>query len=330
MFALVVIIVIVALIFDYTNGFHDAANAIATSIATRALAPVPALAMAAVGNFVGAFLGQGVAKTVGSGIIDAPVGRVGLVLVLGALVGAICWNMITWWFGLPTSSSQALIGGLVGSAIAASAVVEWLGVVEKVVIPMILSPVVGFIGAYLFVMLLLRMFRRWTYGQAMKRFRIAQVFSAAAMSLGHGLQDAQKTMGIIVLALVVGGYQTGFDIPFWVQFAAAAAISLGTAAGGWRIMRTLGKRIVELDPLRGFSAETVASGVLYTTAFVWNAPISTTQTITGSIMGAGATRGSYAVRWRVGIDIAWAWVLTLPCAAGIAALAFFLLSLILL
>lgn len=330
MFALVVIIVVVALVFDYTNGFHDAANAIATSIATRALAPVPALALAAIGNFVGAFLGQGVAKTVGSGIIDAPVGRVGLVLVLGALVGAICWNMITWWFGLPTSSSQALIGGLVGSALAASAVVQWLGVVEKVVIPMILSPVVGFIGAYLLVMLLLRMFKKWTYGRAMKRFRIAQAFSAGAMSLGHGLQDAQKTMGIIVLTLVIGGYQTSFDIPFWVQFSAAAAISLGTAAGGWRIMRTLGKRIVELDPLRGFSAETIASGVLYTTAFVWNAPISTTQTITGSIMGAGATRGPYAVRWRVGIDIAWAWVLTLPCAAGIAALAFFLLSFILL
>lgn len=330
MFALVVIIVVVALVFDYTNGFHDAANAIATSIATRALAPVPALALAAIGNFVGAFLGQGVAKTVGSGIIDAPVGRVGLVLVLGALVGAICWNMITWWFGLPTSSSQALVGGLVGSALAASAVVQWLGVVEKVVIPMILSPVVGFIGAYLLVMLLLRMFKKWTYGRAMKRFRIAQAFSAGAMSLGHGLQDAQKTMGIIVLTLVIGGYQTSFDIPFWVQFSAAAAISLGTAAGGWRIMRTLGKRIVELDPLRGFSAETIASGVLYTTAFVWNAPISTTQTITGSIMGAGATRGPYAVRWRVGIDIAWAWVLTLPCAAGIAALAFFLLSFILL
>ena len=330
MFALVVLIVIVALIFDYTNGFHDAANAIATSIATRALAPIPALALAATGNFIGAFLGQGVAKTVGSGIIDAPAGRLGLIVVLAALVGAICWTLITWWLGLPTSSSQALIGGLVGGALAASAVVQWGGVVEKVVIPMILSPVVGFIGAYLLVMSLLRVFRKVVYARAMKGFRVAQIFSAAAMSLGHGLQDAQKTMGIIVLALVVGGYQQEFFIPFWVQFSAAAAISLGTAAGGWRIMRTLGKRIVELDPLRGFSAETVASGVLYTTAFVWNAPISTTQTITGSIMGAGATRGPYAVRWRVGIDIAWAWVLTLPAAAGIAALAFFALRWVLL
>ena len=204
MLALVVVIVVVALIFDYTNGFHDAANAIATSIATRALAPVPALALAAGGNFIGAFLGQGVAKTVGSGIIDAPAGRLGLVIVLSALVGAICWNMITWWFGLPTSSSQALIGGLVGAALAASAVVQWLGVFEKVVIPMVLSPIVGFIGAYLLVMALLRIFRKVVYARAMRGFRIAQVFSAGAMSLGHGLQVEQKTMGINVLALVVG------------------------------------------------------------------------------------------------------------------------------
>ena len=321
----VIAIVVIALVFDYTNGFHDAANAIATCVSTRALAPRSALLMAAFFNFVGAFIGTGVASTVGKGIIEAPDGSSGLTLVAGALIGAITWNMITWYFGMPSSSSHALIGGLVGAALASGAVVKWAGVVDKVVIPMILSPLVGFTLAFLLMHLILRVFRNREARKVNNGFRHAQIFSAAAMSLGHGLQDAQKTMGVIVLALVVGGYQDDFDIPLWVKFAAAAAISLGTYAGGWRIMRTLGRRIIALDPPRGFAAETVAASVLYVTAFFFKAPISTTQTITGSILGVGATKRLSAVRWGVAGNILWAWVLTIPMAALVAGIVEWLL-----
>lgn len=320
MFWAVLAIVVIALIFDYTNGFHDAANAIATSVSTRALTPKVALIMAAVANFVGAFLGDGVAKTVGSGIIEAPTGEAGLVLIAGALFGAITWNMITWYFGMPSSSSHALIGGLVGAALSAGATVEWQGVIDKVIIPMILSPIAGFLLAGALMVAILWAFRRRNAHRTTVGFRRAQVVSAGAMAVGHGLQDAQKTMGIIVLALVVGGYQTGGDIPLWVKFAAAGAISLGTYSGGWRIMRTLGRRIIHLDPARGFAAETVAASVLFVTAFVYKAPISTTQTITGSIMGVGATKRLSAVRWGVAKNIGVAWVLTLPMAALVAAI----------
>ena len=316
----VIAIVALALIFDYTNGFHDAANAIATSVSTRALTPRAALIMAAVANFIGAFLGDAVAKTVGSGIITAPQGEAGLVLVAGAVVGAITWNMITWYFGMPSSSSHALIGGLVGAALSAGAVVEWQGILDKVVVPMIFSPLVGFLLAGGLMVGILWGFRRRNAGRTTTGFRRLQVVSAALMALGHGLQDAQKTMGIIVLALVVAGYQTGTDIPLWVKLAAAGAISLGTYSGGWRIMRTLGRRIIHLDPARGFAAETSAAAVLFTTAFIFHAPISTTQTITGAIMGVGATKRLSAVRWGVAGNIAVAWVLTLPAAALVAAI----------
>jgi PiT family inorganic phosphate transporter len=315
----VIAIVVIALVFDYTNGFHDAANAIATCVSTQALTPRAALLMAAFFNFVGAFIGTGVASTVGKGIIEAPDGPSGLTLVAGALIGAITWNLITWYFGLPSSSSHALIGGLVGAALASSSTVKWDGVVDKVLIPMILSPLVGFVLAYLLMRLIMFVFRNREARKVNNGFRHAQIGSAAAMALGHGLQDAQKTMGVIVLALVVGGYQDDFSIPVWVTFCAAAAISLGTYAGGWRIMRTLGRRIIALDPPRGFAAETVASSVLYVTAFVFKAPISTTQTITGSILGVGATKRLSAVRWGVAGNILWAWVLTLPAAALVAA-----------
>jgi PiT family inorganic phosphate transporter len=325
----VVVIIVVALAFDYTNGFHDAANAIATSVSTRALTPRVALLMAAVFNFVGAFLGTEVAKTVGSGIIEPPSGAEGLELVFAALVGAIGWNLTTWWLGLPSSSSHALIGGLVGAAIASGATVLWAGVVEDVVIPMVLSPTVGFVLAFLLMLVIFWVFRNAAPARVTRGFRAAQTVSAGAMALGHGLQDAQKTMGVIVLALVVGGYQDDFDIPLWVQAAAATAISLGTYAGGYRIMRTLGRRIIHLDPPRGFAAETTASSVLYTTAFVFAAPISTTQTITGSILGVGATRRLSAVRWGVAGDIGIAWVLTLPMAGLCAAVVWFATDLIL-
>ncbi|GLW10341.1 inorganic phosphate transporter [Microtetraspora sp. NBRC 13810] len=324
--ALVIGVIVVALIFDYTNGFHDAANAIATSVSTRALTPRAALFMAAAMNFLGAHLGEEVAKTVGSGIIEPPDGSHGLVIVGSGLVGAITWNIITWYFGLPSSSSHALIGGLVGSALAASAVVKWDGVVEKVVIPMILSPLIGFGLGAIIMIAIFWIFRRSTPARTNRGFRYAQTVSAAAMALGHGLQDAQKTMGVIFLALIVGGYaQPGDPIPQWVIFSAAAAISLGTYAGGWRIMRTLGRRIIALDPPQGFAAETAAATVLYGAAIGFQAPISTTHTITSAIMGVGATKRMSAVRWGVAGNIVTAWVLTIPAAALVAALSYFAL-----
>jgi PiT family inorganic phosphate transporter len=320
--AATVVVIVVALGFDYTNGFHDAANAIATSVSTRALAPRTALLMAAVMNLIGAFLSTAVATTVGSGIIDAPVGIPGLVVVLCALIGAIVWNLITWYFGMPSSSSHALIGGLVGAALASAGTVKWGGVLDKVIIPMVVSPVVGFVLAALLMLAILWIFRNGRPRRLTRGFRHAQTVTAAAMALGHGLQDAQKTMGVIVLALVVGGFHQGFDVPWWVILLSAGALSAGTYSGGWRIMRTLGRRIIDLDPPRGFAAEATASAVLYTTAFAFAAPISTTQTITSSILGVGATKGLGAVRWTVAGNIVVAWVLTIPMAALVAALAF--------
>jgi inorganic phosphate transporter, PiT family len=322
--ALVIAVIAVALAFDYTNGFHDAANAIATSVSTRALTPRVALVLAAVMNFVGAFLGTGVAETVGKGVIAAPSGSHGLTVVLGGLIGAISWNIITWYFGLPSSSSHALIGGLVGAAIvAAGSSVQWSGVVNDVLIPMVLSPAIGFAAAYLLMIAIMWLFRRVNPGKANRGFRLSQTVSAAAMALGHGLQDAQKTMGVIFLALIVYGSVNSDDpIPWWVKIAAAAAISLGTYAGGWRIMRTLGRRIIHLDPPRGFAAETTAATTLYVMAIGLHAPVSTTQTITASVVGVGATKRFSAVRWGVARSIVIAWILTIPAAAAMAGLVY--------
>ena len=321
---IIVAVVVVALIFDYTNGFHDAANAIATSVSTRALTPRVALMMAAVMNFVGAFLGQKVAKTV-SETIDPGLGTHALVIVMSGLLGAIIWNIITWYLGLPSSSSHALIGGLVGAAVAAGASAYWDVVLMKVVIPMFLSPLVAFSLGALMMVLIMWLFRRANPGRANRGFRLAQTVSAAAMALGHGLQDAQKTMGVIFLALLAGGHVgKDDDLPLWVIFAAAAAISLGTWSGGWRIMRTLGRRIIHLDPPRGFAAESVAASVLYTTSYVFEAPISTTHTITSAVMGVGATKRLSAVRWGVAKSILTAWVLTFPMAALAAAICYWI------
>ncbi|GAA2007643.1 MULTISPECIES: inorganic phosphate transporter [Nocardioides] len=323
--AIVIAVVVVALVFDYTNGFHDAANAIATSVSTRALTPRVALGMAAIMNFIGAFLGQEVANTVGSVITPESGGSHGLVIVMSGLLGAIAWNLLTWYYGLPSSSSHALIGGLVGAALASGSVVKWDVVVDKIILPMIASPLFGFAAAFLLMLGIMWGFRRRNPHRTMRGFRIAQTLSAAAMALGHGLQDAQKTMGVIFLALVTGGYAgADDDLPIWVILAAAAAISAGTWAGGWRIMRTLGRRIIHLDPARGFASETVAAGVLYTTAFVFEAPISTTHTITSAVMGAGATKRFSAVRWGVARSIVTAWVLTFPAAGAVAAGLYFL------
>jgi inorganic phosphate transporter, PiT family len=328
--AVVILVIAVAVAFDYTNGFHDAANAIATSVSTRALTPRVALLLAAAMNFLGAFLGTKVAETVGSGIIEAPDKSVsGLLVVLAALLGAISWNLITWYFGLPSSSSHALIGGLIGAGLAGGVVVQWQGIVDKVVLPMVISPLVGFTLAGLLMIGLLWVFRSKAPGRVTRGFRGAQTVSAAAMALGHGLQDAQKTMGVIFLALVTYGAVDADDsIPVWVIVLAATAISLGTYSGGWRIMRTLGRRIIHLDPPRGFAAETTASAVLYTTAYVFAAPISTTHTITSAVMGVGATKRLSAVRWGVARSIVIGWVVTIPAAAAVAAACYGVVSLI--
>jgi PiT family inorganic phosphate transporter len=328
--AIVIAVVVIALAFDYTNGFHDAANAIATSVSTRALTPRVALILAAVMNFVGALLGQEIANTV-KDVIGPPDGNHGLVIVMAGLMGAIVWNLVTWYFGLPSSSSHALIGGLVGAAIAGGAVVHWATIVEKVLIPMVLSPLFGFCAAFVVMLSIMWIFRKRNPHRVHRGFRLMQTFSAAALALGHGLQDAQKTMGVIFLALITAYPENygGDDLPLWVVLAAATAISAGTYSGGWRIMRTLGRRIIHLDPARGFSAEAVGAGVLYSTAFIFHAPISTTHTITSAVMGAGATKRLSAVRWGVARSILAAWVLTFPMAGLVAAGSYFLLHLVL-
>ncbi|HEY0539542.1 MAG TPA: inorganic phosphate transporter [Actinoallomurus sp.] len=327
--AALIVVVGIALFFNYTNGFHDAANAIATSVSTRALTPRAALALAAVMNLVGAFLGTGVAKTVGSGIIDPPKDLHGLTIVAAALIGAIVWNLITWYYGLPSSSTHGLVGGLIGAALAASGSVLWATVLEKVVLWMVLSPVLGLILGYFVMVAILWIFRHSHPGRVGRRFRIAQSLSAAAMALGHGLQDAQKTMGIIVLALVTTGYQDASDshVPVWVILTCAAVLSFGTYAGGWRIMRTLGRKVIELDPPKGFAAEATAASILYATAFIWQAPVSTTHTITSAIMGVGSTKRLSAVRWGVAGNIMAAWILTIPAAGIVAAIAYWIINL---
>lgn len=322
-YLLVSFIIVVALVFDFTNGFHDAANAIATSVETKALQPKQALALAAIGNFVGAFISEGVARTVGSGIVDVASSVSGLYVVLGGVLGAIAWNMITWWFGIPSSSSHALIGGLVGAALASSEIVHWDGVIKKVAIPMVISPLVGFTLAFALTALLQNLFRNSMRSAVSKYFKGAQICSATAMSVGHGLQDAQKTMGVMTLALVVGGFHSGDSIPTWVKIAAALAIAAGTYAGGWRIMKTLGKRMVHIDQLRGVASEAVASSILFVLAINFKAPISTTHTITSAIIGSGAVGGKKAVSWPVVGKILSAWVVTVPMAAVCAALMVF-------
>ncbi|SDD83700.1 inorganic phosphate transporter [Glycomyces harbinensis] len=317
----VVVCIGAALLFGYTNGFHDSANAIATSISTRALRPRVALGMAAIGNFIGAHLGGKVAATVASGLVELPGGLDGILIVIAGLLGAITWNFITWYFGLPTSSSHSLFGGMVGATIAGGAVVLWSGIVDKIVLPTLISPLVGFVLGFLVMIAVYWLFRRGRPDKLNRGFRHAQTVSAAAMSLGHGMQDAAKVMGIIVLALTVGGYYTeGAPIPEWVYLASAAVMAAGTYAGGWRIIKTMGRRIIDLGPPQGFAAETVASAVLYANTFMLGAPISTTHTITSAIMGVGSTGGKRAVRWGVARSIVIAWIITFPIAALVGAL----------
>ena len=316
--ALLVIVVIVALGFDFTNGFHDTANAVATSVSTRALSPRLAVAVAAVANLAGAFVTTAVAKTVGKGIIDT--GLANEKTVLAALIGAIAWNLLTWWRGLPSSSSHALIGGLVGAAIvqSGSSGVQWHGVAHKVLIPAVFAPAIAFAGAFV-LLLAIYWFLVWlTPGIANRGFRLGQLVSGTFMAFTHGANDAQKTMGVIALALVENHSISHFYIPTWVKVAAGVAIALGTYVGGWRIMRTLGQRVFSMQPESGFAAQ-ITAGVTIYTATKLGYPLSTTHVISGSVMGAGATKRLSAVRWGVAGNIVSAWILTIPAAGLVAA-----------
>jgi inorganic phosphate transporter, PiT family len=322
-FALVVVLVL-AVAFDYINGFHDTANAIATSVATRALHPRHAILMATAFNFIGAFAGTAVAKTIGAGLVEEATST--QTVVAAALVGAIIWNLITWYLALPSSSSHALVGGLLGATLlaAGTGALKVSGLVNKVLIPMITSPLIGFVGAFVLMLLLYWIFRDQKRKPMARAFRRLQVLSAGYMAFSHGSNDAQKTMGIITLALFAAGVLPTIDVPLWVIVVSASALSLGTAVGGWRIMRTMGHRVVELEPVHGFAAETTAATVLIVTAHL-GMPVSTTHVISSAIMGVGSARGPKGVRWGVARRILLAWVITIPAAGMAAALAWFIL-----
>jgi PiT family inorganic phosphate transporter len=313
---LLIAVVAVALFFDFTNGFHDTANSIATSVSTRALSPRAAVLSAAILNFLGAFASFEVAATIAKGIVDQEI--MTLEIVLAGLVGAITWNLITWYLGLPSSSSHALIGGIAGSAIAAEGfgVVKWAGLREKVLIPSLVAPFLGVVVAAALMVGVLWLIRRRAPGTVNRIFRRVQLVSGGFVAFTHGTNDAQKTMGIIALALVASGHLSpDFERPpHWVIVSAAAAMGLGTYAGGWRIIKTLGLRVAKLEPPQGFAAQTACASILWTTAH-YGFPVSTTHTISGSVLGAGASTKFSAVRWGVAGNILLAWILTIPCAA---------------
>jgi PiT family inorganic phosphate transporter len=324
-YSLVIVVVVAALVFDYINGFHDAANSIATVVSTRVLSPGKAVVWAAFFNFAAIFVfGTAVAKTMGSGMIDLKV--VTSSVVLGGLIGAIIWDLITWYYGLPTSSSHALIGGYAGAAIAkagpsAILVSGW----TKTLLFIVVSPLIGLGLGFGIMVAIFWLCRKTAPSRVDALFRRLQLLSAALFSLGHGANDAQKTMGIIASALFAGGYISTFEIPLWVELAAYTAIAAGTLSGGWRIIHTMGSKITRLQPVGGFAAETAGAFSLFT-ATALGVPVSTTHTITGAIVGVGSTRRLSAVRWGVAGQIVWAWVLTIPAAAVISAATYYLLA----
>jgi PiT family inorganic phosphate transporter len=324
---LLVVVLVLAVVFDYINGFHDTANAIATSVSTRALRPSHAILMSATANFVGALTGTAVAKTIASGIATTPTGDDGQVVVAAALIGGITWNLITWRLGIPSSSSHALIGGLIGAAIASLGVgsLNGQGIFDRVIVPLVASPILGVAIGFGLMVLLLNLFRGAHPRRINDRFRRLQLLSAAYMAFSHGSNDAQKTMGIITLALVAAGVIPEPTVPLWVILIAASAISLGTAAGGWRIIRTMGQRVVKLDPVHGFAAETTAATIIVG-ASTLGMPVSTTHVISSAIMGVGASDRFSAVRWGVAGNIIAAWILTLPASGAVAWLAWEVLS----
>ena len=324
---LLLMVIVAAVIFDFINGFHDTANAIATVIATRVLAAWQAILMAAALNFAGALAGTAVAKTIGTGLIDPQ--AITQAAVFAALVGAIFWNLATWYYGIPSSSSHALVGGIVGASVAHAGVSAplWDQIAQKTVLPFVLSPLIGFVIAYVLMVVLLNVFQRASRHAMGTIFGRAQLASSAFMAFSHGGNDAQKTMGVITLALVSYGALPTFDtVPPWVILLSAAAMALGTAAGGWRIIRTMGTRLTHLQSVHGFAAETSAAMVIET-ASRYGFPLSTTHTIASTIMGVGATRGTGYVRWNVAGNMVTAWILTIPATAGVAFLCYALISL---
>ena len=318
---LFVAVVVIALGFDFTNGFHDTANAIATSVGTRAVTPRTAVLIASVANLAGAFVTTAVATNVATGIINGNLAT--LQTLLAALLGAIAWNLLTWWLGLPSSSSHALIGGLVGAALAQSGEdgVLWHGVAHKVVIPALLAPVIAFAGAFLLLLLIYWGFRWLNPGIASRGFKVGQLGTGTWVAFTHGANDAQKTMGVIALAIVLhnGGDVADLEIPTWVKVSAGLAIGLGTYVGGWRIIRTLGQGVVRMEPESGFAAQAAAGTTIYV-ATKYGYPLSTTHVVSGAVMGAGATKRLSAVRWGVAGNIVVAWLLTIPASAAVAAL----------
>jgi len=325
MLPLVILTVFVALIFDFSNGFHDAANSIATVVATRVLSPLTAVFWAAFFNFAAAFIfGVKVATTVGKGVVDPHV--VTQWVVLAALLGALGWNILTWYFGLPTSSSHALIGSLAGAAIthAGTGVLEWQGI-NKILVFIVLSPLLGLVVGFILMTITFRVLRQARQGPVTVWSRRLQLVSSALYSLGHGANDAQKTMGIIAILLFNSGYLGNeFYVPYWVRLISYVTIAAGTLSGGWRIIKTMGMRITDLRPIGGFCAETSGAATLFLASSL-GVPVSTTHTITGAIVGVGATRRFSAVRWGVAVEIVWAWILTIPCAGLLGALSYFIL-----
>lgn len=317
------LVIIVALAFEYINGFHDAANAIATVVSTKVLSARNAVIFGASLEFTGALLGTNVAKTIGSGIVDAA--SITQSVIICALLGAIIWNLVTWYYGLPSSSSHALIGGLIGASVAHAkglGVVKIHGVVQKVLIPMVTSPVLGFTFGFLFMLLLTHMFFKAHPEKINKYFKKLQLCSSGMMALSHGMNDAQKTMGIITLSLVTAGMYKGFDpttfkVPFWVIITCASTMAMGTMSGGWKIIKTMGSKVIKLKPIHGFAAETAAAGLIMT-ASSFGIPLSTTHVISTSIMGVGTTQRASAVKWSLVGNIVFAWVLTIPICIALS------------
>lgn len=323
---LTIIIVVLAIGFDFINGFHDSANAIATSVSTKVLTMRQAIIMSAVLNLIGAFINVKVASTIGSGLINPT--SISQVVVIAGLVGAIIWNLITWYFGIPSSSSHALIGGLIGAAIVfkrSVAIVDWVNLFWKVILWLIMSPIIGFIIGFIIMGLLNISLKSARPATVTKFFSKAQICSAALMAFNHGGNDAQKSMGVISMALLSGGLITEFHVPFWVKLSCAAAMALGTSTGGYKIIKTMGINMAKLAPINGFAAETGAAAVIFT-ATMFNAPVSTTHIISSSIMGVAASKRLSSVRWVLAKNIVWAWVLTIPVCAMISSLVFSLLK----
>jgi len=321
------IVVATALAFDFTNGFHDTANAVATSISTRAMQPRTAVTMAAVLNFIGAFISLEVAATVATGIVTADL--VTPTIVFAGLIGAIVWNLATWWFGLPSSSSHALIGGLIGAALVAAGTRAVIGdgVIENVVVPALVAPVLALLVAGTAILAAYALVGRLRPGPVSRGFRLGQILSGGLFSLAHGTNDAQKTMGIIFLALIAAGeLDADAGVPLWVVVSAATAIALGTYAGGSRIIKTMATRIIKMDPAQGFAAQASGAAVIFSASAV-GFPLSTTHVISGAIMGAGAAKRASAVKWGVAGNIAIAWVLTLPAAAAVGGFTYLIVDL---